>query len=107
METRLKVCEMEKIKRRCGFTSGLMVDCTEIGRKRSGGLALLWRENLNISISSYSVNHIFGSCEDVVTGQDWFFAGIYGHPEETNKKKTWHLIKDISAHAGGCCICSY
>lgn len=83
-----------------GFNSCLLVACCGNGQEISGGLALvfffekcglalLWSDQLAISIISYSLNHILCSCEDVECGDQWFFSGINGYLEEKNKKKTW------------------
>lgn len=97
--------EMEGIRQTCGFQAGLFVDCKGTGRERAGGLALLWRENINISIIFYSLNFIFGSCIDDETGEKWFLSGIYGHPKEQHKKKTWQLISNLASQANSLWLC--
>jgi hypothetical protein len=104
-ETRLKDCEMVKIRLQCGFNSGLFVSCAGQGKERAGGTALMWNDDLKVSITSYSLNHIWGSIEDEDNCVPWFFAGIYGFPEEGNKKKTWELIRRISHESNGNWIC--
>jgi hypothetical protein len=96
METRLKVTEIENIRSKLGFKNCLAVDCHGFGRERAGGLALMWLEHLSVNISSYSLNHIHGRCDDEESGQSWGLTGIYGFPEEHNKRKTWHLIKSLA-----------
>ena len=54
METKLYVGEMENIRVKIGFDNGLFVDCVN----RGGGLCLLWKADLDISIWSYSKFHI-------------------------------------------------
>jgi hypothetical protein len=105
METRLKEGEMDRIRVRCGFNSGLFVSCAGLGKERSGGIALLWNEQLDFSILSYSLNHILGRVDDFDSGRTWFVSGIYGHPEECNKKKTWDLIRKIAADVNDMWIC--
>ncbi|KAK2376763.1 hypothetical protein QL285_077521 [Trifolium repens] len=80
METRLKEDEMERIKFKCGFNSGISVACTGSGRERSGGIALFWNDQVTISTISYSVNHILCSCADGDGGANWFLSGVYGFP---------------------------
>ncbi|XP_058758387.1 uncharacterized protein LOC131631620 [Vicia villosa] len=100
MESRLKQEEAQSIKYRCGFDSGISVDCRGEGRSRAGGLILLWRNIIQLKIMSYSANHIGGAIVDVVDNQDWFFHGVYGYPEETNKQHTWQLIQDLITRSG-------
>jgi hypothetical protein len=52
METRLKEDEMEKIKRRCGFSCGISVDCAGSGRERAGGISLLWSDQKQVDARS-------------------------------------------------------
>lgn len=105
METRLKDDEMERIRVRCGFLSGLSVACSGHGRERAGGLALIWNGPINIAITSYSLNHIMGKGEDDESDEPWFFAGIYGFPEENQRRSTWNLIRDIATQVSERWIC--
>lgn len=45
---------------RAGYDCGLFVDCYN----RCGNLGLLWRSDLNVSLRSYSKNHIDVDIED-------------------------------------------
>jgi len=94
METKLSENEMEKVIIRCGYSCGLSVGCLGQGRERAGGLSLMWNDNLGISITSFSLNHIHRKVEDEVA---WSVTGIYGFPDEVNKKKTWALIQELAS----------
>jgi hypothetical protein len=54
METKMKQRKMEKIRCLLGFQNLFAVD--SIGR--SGGLALLWKEEAGLEIQNYSYRHI-------------------------------------------------
>ncbi|XP_048496581.1 uncharacterized protein LOC125495795 [Beta vulgaris subsp. vulgaris] len=90
-ETKLKNHEMESVKKKLRWEHILAVDCEGEGRRRRGGLALMWRSTIKIQITSFSANHI-----DVIVGEEdqgeWRFTGIYGFPEEENKDKTGALM---------------
>jgi hypothetical protein len=105
METRLKVTKFDRLKYKWGFSSGLAVDCIGFGRERAGGLTLFWKDHLDITIKYYSLNHIHGKCLDDVTNETWDLTGIYGHPEEHNKKKTWQLIKQLASEVSSLWLC--
>jgi len=60
---------------------------------------------LNVTISSYSMNHIEGHVEDEEDGQNWFLTGVYGFPEEHNKWKTWQLIQQRYRNVGERWLC--
>jgi exonuclease III len=105
METRLKANEVESVRNKLGFKYCLSVDCRGAGRERAGGLTLMWMEHLNISIKSYSLNHIHGICDDEENGEVWDLTSIYGHPEEHHKKKTWDLIDSLGRQISGRWLC--
>lgn len=68
------------------------VSCEREGRKRSGGVALLWSNFF--TIVSMSLNHIDTTfCIDG-EGQ-WRFTGLNGHPEDTQKYKTGELLTSL------------
>ncbi|MCI10306.1 hypothetical protein A2U01_0031399, partial [Trifolium medium] len=71
METRLKVPEVDRLKLKLGSSCGLAVDCRGVGRERVGGLALFWKDHMDITIKSFSLNHIHGQCVDVETNEPW------------------------------------
>lgn len=96
VETRLKEEEIQKIVQKLGFTNCVSIDCNGSGRDRSGGLCLLWKDELNIQINSFSSNYIGGVCkEDNDDARAWFFAGVYGCPTDPQKKETWRLVQSI------------
>jgi hypothetical protein len=105
METRLKATELDNIRSKLGFKNCLSVDCVGFGRERAGGLAVMWMEHLNVNISSYSINHIHGWCDDEETGESWGLTGIYGYPEEQNKRKTWQLVASLARQNQGRWLC--
>ena len=61
---------------------------------RAGGLALLWKNMIQIDVDSSSLNHI-----DVIVNKgqvdSWRFTGIYGLPEASPKSETWNLICNL------------
>ncbi|KAL2928796.1 Gag polyprotein [Bienertia sinuspersici] len=64
------------------------------GRKRSGGMALLWNTTMMINIQTYSLNHIDVNVENNTQGR-WRFTGIYGFPEDKNKQKTGQMLNNL------------
>lgn len=53
-ETNLRTCEFDRIRRWCNMTGCFVMDA--VGRK--GGLAMLWTNDWDINIQSFSSNHI-------------------------------------------------
>lgn len=64
---------------------------------------MFWNDQVNISIHSYSLNHIHGKGGD--EDREWCFTSVYGFPEESKKKKTWELLKTVSVTVTDDWIC--
>ena len=92
METKSTVNEMKSVKAELGFPSMLCVPSVRC----SGGLALLWKNDVMVNTQTYSPNHI-----DVVVSSPsqalWRLTGVYGHPEERLKSETWRLMRHLRA----------
>ncbi|KAL8479510.1 hypothetical protein ACS0TY_026419 [Phlomoides rotata] len=92
-EIKLLRVELEGVSRKLGFDYYFGVDCEVSRLGRRGGVAILWRAEWNLTVLSYSHNHID---VEVGIGVPWRFTGIYGHLEEGMKWKTWKLLQDLS-----------
>lgn len=90
-ETIEKKSKLEWIRNKLGFEGLVAVD----PQGRSGGVALLWREENNARLLGYSRNHI-----DVeITGnglQPWRLTGLYGEPDRAQRRKTWDLLRHLA-----------
>ncbi|GLU22891.1 hypothetical protein SLE2022_389310 [Rubroshorea leprosula] len=86
-ETLLDRRSTERAKRRLGFQH-----CFTVERNgRNGGLAMMWDQQLQLHLQSYSANHIDMEVVGVVQDK-WHFTGFYGFPERQNRRKSWALI---------------
>jgi hypothetical protein len=60
----------------------------------SGGLALFWKREVDVTLQSYSEYHI-----DIVVkeedGLKWIFTGIYGESRNEEKNITWELLRTL------------
>ncbi|KAL8493015.1 hypothetical protein ACS0TY_024285 [Phlomoides rotata] len=101
-ETKLCVRELERVSRKLGFSGCFRVDCDRSGNGRRGGLGLLWKSDFKVSIQSFSFNHIDALVDE---GVDWRFIGIYGHPEDNQKWRTWALIDRLGEDFMGKWLC--
>lgn len=61
---------------------------------RSGGLLLLWRDFMDISIKSYSLGHI--DCSIKCADHLWRFTGFYGNPDQSMRKHSWNLLRRLA-----------
>ena len=59
-----------------------------------GGLALFWKEGVEVSIDSSSLNHI-----DVLINKnkedEWRFTGFYGEPLTQRRVESWNLLRNL------------
>lgn len=66
------------------------MDCV----RRSGGLLLFWKENVDSSIQSYSVGHI--GCIVNQGVKQWRFTGFYRDPVVIKRKFSWQLLRRLA-----------
>ena len=85
---------MERIKRKVENFDGLIVPSDG----QSGGLAMLWKEELNLHIRGYSKNYIDAIITKSSSGFKWRIIGFYGHPETHLRHKSWKLLTDLNRH---------
>jgi hypothetical protein len=91
METKLRSNKMAIIKQKLGFKNMLVVD--SIGR--SGGLALLWKDEVGVEVPNYSQRHINAIVKPPNLNK-LTFTGFYGHPK-THRRKAWGLLKYLKS----------
>ncbi|XVF50421.1 hypothetical protein PTKIN_Ptkin04bG0098600 [Pterospermum kingtungense] len=78
---------MERVRVRLGFENCFVVD--SLGP--SAGLALLWEEDVDLSVQSYTRYHI-DSTVKLEAGQPlWRFKGFYGEPAHARRMISWDL----------------
>lgn len=66
---------------------------------RASGLALMWKDTLDIQLHSFSHHHMHVSIKPP-TGTAWLFTEFYGHPNATRRKETWHLLRSLTPPVG-------
>ena len=64
METKIKKKAMERVMEKIKFVNGLVVP----SEGRSGGLAMLWKREVQLEIMGYSRNHIDAIVTEQVSG---------------------------------------
>ena len=65
-----------------------------------GGLALLWKNTINLEVIDYTANHVLV----VVTEEDgfrWFLTCFYGYLEAQQKEKSWRLLEYLRTFVEG------
>ena len=92
-ETKKKNAGMTKVRMKIGFENGFYVK----KEGKGGGLAMLWRREVNLEIKSYSMHHIDAVITREGAGFQWRITGFYGHPETHRRKDSWNFL-DVLNH---------
>ena len=88
-ETKIRKNAMEKVMEKINFVNGLIVP----RRGRGGGLALLWRREIDLEIMGYSRSFIDAIITEHDSGFKWRITGFYGNPESHGRKESWEELK--------------
>ena len=92
LETKIKKKAMEKVIEKINFVNGLIMP----QKGRGGGLAMLWRREVDSEIMGYSKSFI----DAIITEQDlgfrWRIIGFYGNPEAYRRKESWEELGALS-----------
>lgn len=81
----------QEVARRCNFQGVFSVDA--IGK--SGGLCLLWHDELEVNILTYSQNLIHISIDHAVLPSKWILSCVYGPPHSNQKKFFWNQLETM------------
>ena len=90
METKLKKDWLDLIKEKCKIKNCFVVP--SIGN--SGGLVLLWKEDLRVDVKNFSQNHIDAWVDGGEIGW-WHFKGFYGHSDTAKRHESWAKLKQL------------
>ncbi|KAL5750383.1 hypothetical protein ACOSP7_024986 [Xanthoceras sorbifolium] len=73
-----------------GYYGSVHVDC----EGKSGGLILLWKEDLEVTILSMSMGHIDANVKEG-NGRYWRFTEFYGNSNLNLRGNSWDLIRRL------------
>lgn len=82
------------VSKKIGFEGVFAVDC----QGKGGGLAMCWRNKKEITLQSYSSNHI----DVVVNIQGWSpfrLNVLYEEPNRAKRRATWDLIRQLHSQS--------
>ena len=90
-ETKASVSRIKRLQRKLELTQGIAVPSDG----QSGGLAMLWREGVDVRLRSVSHSHI----DVCVIGEggacSWRATGFYGHPDARKRHISWELLRTL------------
>ncbi|TXG72251.1 hypothetical protein EZV62_000830 [Acer yangbiense] len=87
-ETKSNSFKVERIRVSFGFSGSLCVD--SVGN--NGGLLLLWKDSIKVSVLSFFLDHIDARmCRE--DGFLWRFTSFYGEPNASKRHVSWALLR--------------
>ncbi|XP_074315616.1 uncharacterized protein LOC141651821 [Silene latifolia] len=86
-ETKLCGRDMRRVREWLGEYNGIEVD--SVGR--SGGLAFLWKKEVDCNFVSASVHHV--DCHIREGEKEWRITGFYGWPAVSDRHLSWELLR--------------
>ncbi|CAM8948389.1 unnamed protein product [Rhodiola kirilowii] len=89
-ETKMEGRYLEAIRRKLGFSCGFSVD----KRGLAGGLALWWKDEVDLRIISYSKSHIDSYVEDK-TELRFRITLFYGESVVSKRQASWDLLRRL------------
>jgi hypothetical protein len=87
METRLEAKNMNWLRVRLAMKRAFAV----VRHGTWGGLALLWANDIEVHIQSFSHSHINAWSTNNV-GQRWRLTGFYGQHDASKRHESWSLL---------------
>ncbi|XP_018853114.2 uncharacterized protein LOC109015083 [Juglans regia] len=91
IETKCGRETVEKARNRLGFDSSFVVD----NRGLSGGVAFIWKDDLDVTLDTYSQNHISLLIKDGIAKMKWLLTGFYGSLCTSGRKHSWRLLRAL------------
>ena len=82
---------LEFLRCRLHFNNKLVVP----SNKKGGGLALFWNSDFNLSVKSFSCNHIDSVIDEGIP-EAWRLTFFYGAPETHRRIETWNLLRRLN-----------
>ena len=92
METRATASYLEKLRCKLKFDNVFVV----LRKNRGCGLALLWMNNLNLHIRTFSPRHIDAVINPGIDDA-WRFTGFYGAPKVANREDSWLILRYLAS----------
>lgn len=88
-ETKSSSVVLNKLKVRLNYSGCFVVNRVGL----SGGLCLLWKEEIDVCIQNYSIHHIDANI--VWNDKQWRFIGMYGNPDSALRNQSWNLLRRL------------
>ncbi|KAM1107410.1 hypothetical protein EV1_004132 [Malus domestica] len=87
-DTRSNVAQIEKLRKKLNFDRSF----TMASRGRSGGLCVLWKDDIDLNLQSYSQNHIDLDVGGIGDVDYWRITCFFGFPVVRDRYKSRQLL---------------
>ena len=74
-------------------------------RNKVGGLVIFWKEDFDLTIETFSKNHIDTTVNKNKV-EEWRFTGFYGKLDTRNRHEAWACIKNLKSRGSAPWICA-
>ena len=91
METKSTTEWMKNVQERCKLKHGFIVP----SNGKSGGLALLWREDTVADVQTFSQTHIDAMVDGGVRVGKWHLTGFYSNLDTRKRPESWSKLKHL------------
>ncbi|KAL8515618.1 hypothetical protein ACS0TY_014347 [Phlomoides rotata] len=78
------------------FDGCFPVECSIVNKGRYGGLCMLWKGNIDVSLITFSDNHISIEVAEAVGRGIWQLSGIYGWSSRSQRTHTFQLFRRVA-----------
>ena len=89
METKSNEVWMKMVRDKCEFKHGVFVSSNGM----SGGLAMLWKEEVKLDVQTYSETHIDALVDGGSEYGWWHLTGFYDNPNTSKRPESWEKLK--------------
>ncbi|PPR87249.1 hypothetical protein GOBAR_AA33441 [Gossypium barbadense] len=91
-ETKMNAAEFQRVKNRCRLQNRLVVNA----EGRRGGLAMMWKDEIAVTIQNYSKHHI-ESLVKMDGNSNIRVTGFYGHLNPNERSSSWDMLRRVGA----------
>ncbi|KAB2032283.1 hypothetical protein ES319_D05G362800v1 [Gossypium barbadense] len=93
-ETKMAANEFRRVQNNCRLQNALAVN----SEGRSGGLAMMWKDGMNVAIQNYSKHHI-DSLIKLEGDKTLRVTGFYGHVNPICRSSSWEMLRRVGDSA--------
>ena len=72
---------------------------------RSGGLALRWKDEMEVEILNFSRRYKHAKVK-LINMTPWIFTGFYGHSKAHKRCEAWDLLQYLKSMENGPWLCA-